>query len=88
MKKFQEQFEGYRKLIKDNLGTIKGLMKQSEDLNSIIEELGKIEGNAEIKKSLEEMKEQMSKSIELLFDSTEKLFDKYIQLLKDLEIIK
>ena len=81
---FKEQFRSIQSIIKTNASTIKDLIKQSEKLEEIINELSNTPGNTEIKNSLEELKGKISESIETLIKQTQNLFEAYEKLIEEI----
>jgi len=80
---FKEQFGNLRLIIQANVSSLRELLKQSESLSKIIQDLnGKTENNA-LKSQLEELKKGISISIEQLVRQTEDLFRSYDRLVDE-----
>lgn len=74
----QEKFIGYQRIIKSNLNTIKELIEQSKKLAEIVD-LVKDDSS---KKTIQEIKQSIEKSIDKLLDNTNKLFSEYKNLIE------
>lgn len=74
----QEKFIGYQRIIKSNLNTIKELIEQSKKLAEIVD-LVKDDSS---KKTIQEIKQSIEKSIDELLDNTNKLFSEYKNLIE------
>lgn len=80
---FKEQFQNIRNIIQTNVSTLQSLLTQSENLATIIQSLNNSPENAELKKQLEELKQKISDSIQVLIEQTKKLFVAYDKLVEE-----
>lgn len=72
------QYEGIRDTIVRNVDTIKGMVKQAEDLSELAQSLSDADC-ADVKKKLQEQIDKLNQSISQLIDQTTELFKLYNQ---------
>lgn len=78
---FRSQFENLRVIINTNITTLKSLVTQSTQLSELIETINENGENTELQQQLETLRNSMYKSIEILVDQNQKLFNTYDDLL-------
>lgn len=76
------QNDNIRSSIQKNIGTIKKLIEESDDIKRIIEQLRKQEFNKLVAQDLEKILQNMNLSIKDLLDQTNLLFDSYKKLIQ------
>lgn len=79
---FQKQFNNLREVIRANVAALKGLIKQFGQLSDLINTLSN-DTQIEIKNQLESIKNQISESISILAEQTQKLFESYDKLVEE-----
>lgn len=83
MKVFKEQFDNLKKIIDANIDALTALIKQSEQLNNIINDLEGKDNCKDIRGSLESIKANISDSIGKLVYQTKDLFKTYDRLVDE-----
>ena len=80
---FKRQFDSLSDLIKKNVETVEGLIQQSQGLSKIAMYLSQQEGSqlVDIRESIENIQQDMSKNIGKLVEQTEQLFKTYGELI-------
>lgn len=78
-REIEKKFETYRETIKANIEAIQELIDQSNNLTKTLDSIE----NPENKKRIEEINQQIMDSIRSLIKNTDKLFDEYIELIKE-----
>jgi CHASE3 domain sensor protein len=76
----KEQFDNLKKIIDANCDTLTALIRQSEEINDVISSLYGKDNCKEARNSLEEIKKNISGSIEKLIDQAEDLAKTYDKL--------
>lgn len=76
------QNDNIRNSIQKNIGTIKKLIEESDDIKRIIEQLKKQEFNKLVAQDLEKILQNINLSIKDLLDQTNLLFDSYKKLIQ------
>ncbi|MFZ2151462.1 MAG: hypothetical protein WAZ12_00720 [Candidatus Absconditicoccaceae bacterium] len=76
------QNDNIRNSIQKNIGTIKKLIEESDDIKRIIEQLNKQEFNKLLAQDLEKILQNINLSIKDLLDQTNLLFDSYKKLIQ------
>ncbi len=71
------QNDNIKNSIQKNIGTIKKLIEESDDIKRIIEQLRKQEFNKLVAQDLEKILQNINISIKDLLDQTNLLFDSY-----------
>ncbi len=84
MDRLWEQFRGFKRIIDTNVETLQNLIKQSEDLKNVIQELKNNSGPIETINRLEEIKNKIQKDIDSLVLRTKELFDTYSKLVEEI----
>ncbi len=79
---FKEQFLSLRKIIETNVSTLQELIKQSENLSSLIQQL-KPEHESTLKAQLGDSREKINASIRSLATQTQDLFKVYENLVDE-----
>lgn len=77
-KNFQDQFENLKSIIETNVSTLKSLLKQSDHLSEIIQQMG--DTDSVLKNQLEDSKKNIAESIDILVLKTQELFKVYEEL--------
>lgn len=80
---FKEQFDNLKKIIDANIDALIALIKQSDQLNDVINSLERKDNCKETRESLESIKSNISDSIEKLISQTQELFKTYDKLLEE-----
>jgi argininosuccinate lyase len=84
-KNFKEQFNNLRNIIKNNIDSIKGLVAQSESIANLITTLKTDKSkNQKTIDSLEEIKKNITESINNFAKQTEDLFSTYEKMLDEM----
>jgi ElaB/YqjD/DUF883 family membrane-anchored ribosome-binding protein len=80
---FRNQFDSLSDLIKKNVETVEDLIQQSQGLSKIAEGLSQQEESqlVDIRESIENIQQDMSKNIGKLVEQTEQLFRTYGELI-------
>ena len=80
---FKRQFDSLSDLIKKNVETVEGLIQQSQGLSKIATDLSQKEESqlVDIRESIENIQQDMSKNIGKLVEQTEQLFKTYGELI-------
>lgn len=81
---FKEQFQNLKKIIINNINTLRDLVKQSDQLSNVIKTLEDKTENELLKKQLENLKCEISKSIDALIEQTNQLFKTYEKLVEEI----
>jgi len=68
--------------IQKNIETIKSLIEESDDIKKIVEQLKKQEFNKLVAQDLEKTLQNINRSIKVLLDQTNVLFDSYKKLIQ------
>lgn len=76
------QNDNIRSSIQKNIGTVKKLIEESDDIKRIIEQLNKQEFNKLLAQDLEKTLQNINLSIKDLLDQTNLLFDSYKKLIQ------
>ncbi len=76
------QNDNIRTSIQKNIGTVKKLIEESDDIKRIIEQLNKQEFNKLLAQDLEKTLQNINLSIKDLLDQTNLLFDSYKKLIQ------
>jgi uncharacterized phage-like protein YoqJ len=81
---FKEQFNNLKNIILTNISTLRDLVRQSEQLSSLIKQLEERDGNAALKKQLEKSRFDISQSTDVLIEQTNELFKTYEKLIEEI----
>jgi deoxyxylulose-5-phosphate synthase len=76
------QNDNIRSSIQKNIGTVKKLIEESDDIKRIVEQLNKQEFNKLLAQDLEKTLQNINLSIKDLLDQTNLLFDSYKKLIQ------
>ncbi|RTL11870.1 MAG: hypothetical protein EKK56_07985 [Flavobacteriaceae bacterium] len=80
--KYKEGFRNFHSSIVKNVTTIEDLMRQSDELATIIQNLGS-DKDSKLKETLEKLKSDIANSIDNLIKQTKTLFDTYKILIEE-----
>lgn len=82
--KFREQFIGLRKLINSNIDAIRNLIEQAKQLDDLAKIFTNSKDDKEQKEQLEKATQAIYKSISVLIEKTNALFEEYNKMLQKL----